>query len=168
MAHADPAADWPAVLLASDATVELQSSAGTRRIAITDFFTGFYATALEEGEIITALKIPKTASNAHSAYAKFKQPASRFAIVGCAAGVEMNGGTVSSARVALTGVGEHAFRVNGVEAALAGKALSADNIDQALQGLTDDIFILSDHYASEKYRAHLAKVFTKRALLSLA
>ena len=89
IAHADPAADWPAVLLATDANVVIQGKNGKREVDIDQFFKGFYETALAEGEIITAIRIPKMASNRHSAYVKFKQPASRFAIVGVAAGIEM-------------------------------------------------------------------------------
>ncbi len=168
IAHADPAADWPAVLLATDANVIIQGKNGKRTVDIDQFFKGFFETALEEGEIITTISIPKTAFNRNSTYVKFKQPASRFALVGCAAAVEMDGGSVKSARIGLTGVSEYAYRATGVENALAGKALNADTIASAVSGVTDSVDVMSDHYASEKYRSHLAHVFVKRALMNLS
>lgn len=167
IAHADPAADWPAVLLASDANVMIQSKDGKRTVDIDQFFTGFYETALEEGEVITGISIPKSGFNKNSAYAKFKQPASRFAIVGCAVAVDVDGGVVKEARVALTGVSEAAYRATSVEKALVGKALTAENIDAAVGNVTEGKDVMSDHYASEKYRTHLAGVYVKRALKML-
>lgn len=167
IAHADPAADWPAVLLAANAQLTVKNSAGSRTIDIDQFFEGFYATALEEGEIITSISIPKTAGNQNSTYSKFKQPASRFAIVGCAVALEMDGNIVGIARIGLTGVADAAYRAEGVEKALAGSPLNADTIDEAVQNVADGVSVMSDHYASEAYRAHLADVYTKRALKKL-
>ena len=167
IAHADPAADWPAVLLATDANVVIQGKNGKREVDIDQFFKGFYETALAEGEIITAIRIPKLASNHHSTYVKFKQPASRFAIVGVAAGIEMDGGVVKSARIGITGVGESAYRPMNVEKALVGKALNSDTIEAAVSNVTEGIEVMSDHYASAKYRTHLARVYVKRALRGL-
>ena len=168
IAHADPAADWPAVLIAADAKVTVQNKGGSRSIAIDQFFTGFYATALKEGDIITAISIPKTASNRNSTYVKFKQPASRFAIVGCAVAADTNGGRVNAIRIGITGVGESAYRATNAERALAGKPIDAKSVESAVQNITDGVSVMGDHYASEKYRTHLAHVFTKRALMKLA
>ena len=168
MAHADPAADWPAALIASDANVNISGPNGSRVVDIDQFFTGFYETALGENEVITSISIPKTAFNKNSAYVKFKQPASRFAIVGVAVAAQMDGETVTNIRVALTGVGESAYRATSVENALKGQALNASNIDAAISnGVTEGRDVLSDHYASEEYRSHLANVYTKKALLSI-
>ena len=167
IAHADPAADWPAALLAADAKIVIQSKKGKREVDVDQFFKGFYETALEDGEIITAIRIAKNGLNANSAYVKFKQPASRFAIVGCAVAVEVSGGAVKAARVALTGVGESAYRVTSVEKALVGQALNATTIDAAVGDVTEGAEVMSDHYASAKYRAHLASVYVKRALKKL-
>ncbi len=167
IAHADPAADWPAVLLASNASVVISNKDGKREVDIDQFFLGFYDTALEEGEIITAIRIPKTAANQHSCYVKFKQPASRFAIVGCAAALDLEGGTVKDARVALTGAADSAYRVKSVEKALIGNSFNLDLIHSAVGDVTEGKSIMSDHYASEKYRAHLASVYVKRALKKL-
>jgi len=167
IAHADPAADWPAVLLATDANVVIQGKNGKREVDIDQFFKGFYETALGEGEIITAIRIPKMSSNSHSTYVKFKQPASRFAIVGVAAGLEMEGGMVKSARIGITGVGEYAYRPKKVENALIGKPLTADTIETAVTDVIEGTEVMSDHYASQKYRTHLAHVYVKRALKNL-
>ncbi len=167
IAHADPAADWPAVLLASDANVVIKNKTGQREVDIDQFFTGFYETALADGEIITAIRIPKTAYNANSVYEKFKQPASRFAIVGIAAAAEMDGNVVKALRIGVTGLAEVAFRPMEVEKELIGKELTEANIDAALGTIANGVSVMGDHYASEKYRTHLAKVYTKRALLRL-
>lgn len=167
IAHADPAADWPAVLLACDANVVIQGKEGKREVDIDQFFKGFFETALAEGEIITAIRIPKMASSRNSTYVKFKQPASRFAIVGCAVGIEMEDGVVKSARIGMTGVGESAYRAMNVEKALVGQALTAESIETAVTNVTEGIEVMSDHYASQKYRTHLAHVYVKRALKKL-
>lgn len=168
IAHADPAADWPAVLLAADANVVIKNKDGQREVDIDQFFKGFYETALGDGEIITAIRIPKTGFNANSVYEKFKQPASRFAIVGVAAAAEMDGGTVKTLRIGVTGLADHAFRPMSVEKALTGQALNEANINAALDSIAEGVSVMSDHYASEKYRIHLAKVYTRRALMRLA
>jgi len=167
MAHADPAADWPAVLLATDANVVIQGKNGKREVDIDQFFKGFYETALTEGEIITAIRIPKMNSNTHSTYVKFKQPASRFAIVGVAAGVELEGGVVKSVRIGITGVAEYAYRPINVEKTLKGKPFNAETIEAAVANVTEGVEVMSDHYASQKYRTHLAHVYVKRALMKL-
>ncbi len=167
MAHADPAADWPAVLVASDAQVIIQSSEGSREVDIDQFFTGFYGTALQRGEIITSIRVPLTAGNRHSAYAKFKQPASRFAIVGCAVAADMDGTTVNEIRIGMTGLSESAFRVTSAESALKGQALSEASINGLDGDVTEGTSVMYDHYASVKYRTHLGRVFMKRALKKL-
>lgn len=168
LAHADPAADWPALMLASNAVISVQGPKGSRDIPAADFFTGFFGTALDDHEVITGIRIPLLAANTKTAYRKFMQPASRFAIVGCAAVVTNNGGTASEVSVAFTGVSEAAFRDSGVESALKGKALTADNIALAAGQAAADVSIMSDHFASEPYRKHLAEVYARRALRAAA
>ena len=155
LAHADPSADWPALVLAANATIVVTGADGDRSIPATDFFTGLFSTALEEGEIITQIRVPVLAGS-KSAYEKFAQPASRYALVGCAV-VKSADGQVS---VAFSGVSEAPFRDTAVEKNLnsgkkAGPAASGQSI-------------LSDNYASEKYRVHLANVYLKRALEAVA
>ncbi len=157
IAHADPAADWPGVLLATDAHIHIQGKGGSRKVAAGDFFQGLYTTALEDGEMITSIGVP-VHSGARSTYVKFMQPASRFAIVGCA--VVMNG---SGARVAFNGVSATPFRDKGVEASLDGGESSEVAASKAAEGVS----IMSDHFASEAYRKQMAKVYCKRAIASL-
>lgn len=163
LAHADPAADWAAVVLASDATIAVQGSKGARKIKATEFFKGMFSTSLSQGEIITAIHVP-VAAGSKSAYLKFPQPASRFAIVGCAVMKSADG----KVNIAYTGVSSCAFRDVGAEKALAGKKLDASSIEAASKAAAEGVTILSDHYASEKYRKHLAKVYLKRALMAVA
>jgi carbon-monoxide dehydrogenase medium subunit len=152
VANSDPAADYPAAVLGLDATVETN----TRKIAADDFFTGLFETALEDGEIITAIhfKIPDAA-----AYMKFPQPASGFAMVG--AFVAKFGGDV---RVAVTGARDCVFRVAEMEQALAAN-FAADAVADIAIGEDD---LLSDIHCSADYRAHLVTVMTKRAVAQAA
>ena len=166
VAHADPAADWPGVLIAAKASIEVKGTNGSRIITADDFFEGFYTTALKENEILTAIHIPAPPSGAGSSYKKFMQPASRFAIVGCAAIVKQKDGKCGSISLAINGLSDCPFRASNVEEALTGTALNEANIDEALAGLGNDVMIMEDHYASEEYRLHLAKVYSKRAIMA--
>ena len=166
IAHADPAADWPAGLLAAGATIVIQGSGGRRSVAAVEFFRGLYDTALEDGELITEIRIPVPGEGTSSAYAKFMQPASRFAIVGCAVMLVQSGGVCSDVRVAFTGVSDVAFRDTAVEEALVGKSLTTDIVTAAAANAAQGVDILSDHFASEDYRRHLATVYAKRALMA--
>ena len=160
LAHADPAADWPALVLATDAAIEVQGSNGKRRLKATDFFTGLFATALEEGEIITAIRIPIPADGTKACYQKFEQPASRFAIVGCAV-IRYPDGKIN---IAFTGVSENAFRDSSAENEISGKELNDDSISSAVNASVSNVTVLGDHFASDEYRKHLAKVHLKKAL----
>lgn len=164
IAHADPAADWPASILAAEGTIVVKGTGGERRIAADDFFQGLYMTALGENEIVTEIRVKKDPSGGGSSYRKFMQPASRFAIVGCAA-VVADGGKYM--RVAFTGVADHAFRDKALESALSGGNITVEaELDAALAKAAQGVDVLSDHFASEEYRLHLAKVYAKRALLA--
>jgi carbon-monoxide dehydrogenase medium subunit len=148
VANNDPAACYPSAVMALDATIHTNQ----RTIAADKFFKGMYATALEAGELITAISfpIPKRA-----AYAKFKQPASRFALVGV-----FVADTGSGVHVAVTGAGNGVFRHAGLEA-----ALSKSFTPQATEGVSIDASNLNgDLHASAAYRAHLIKVQTQRAV----
>jgi len=163
IAHADPSADWPAVLLAADANVVIQGANGKREVDIDQFFQGLFMTALGENEIIVAIRIPKTAFNKNSTYVKFPQPASRFALVGCAAAV--GGG---NARVAFSGVSAKPFRDTSIENAIKSGGLDAGSIASATASVADDVSLMQDHFASQKYRKHLAGVYARKALEALA
>lgn len=154
LAHADPAADYPAVILASDAQIIVMGSNGKRTIEASDFFEGIFTTSLEENEMITEIHIPKAKNGV---YLKFPQPASRFAVVGCA--VIKDGNRI---KVGLTGVADTAYRASGVESNYNGDAKAA------AEHAVDDVDVMGDNFASSEYRSHLAKVFTERALHALA
>ena len=166
IAHADPAADWPALIMASQANMVLKSQGGTRIVNANDFFTGFYETALQENEIITEVRVRIPGGQTKTSYQKFMQPASRYAVVGCAAMITHEGGLCKNVRVAFTGVSEMTFRDHNVEIALSGKPFTAENVSAAAQQAAQDVSIMSDHFASETYRTHLAKVYAKRALMA--
>jgi carbon-monoxide dehydrogenase medium subunit len=159
LAHADPAADYPAAILALGAEIQVKGPDGERTIAVEEFFVDLFLTALGEDEIITAIRVPAADK---SAYVKFPHPASRFAVVGCAAA--SSGGAVS---VAFTGVANAAFRDAGVEAALGG-TLSADTIAAAAEKAAADVDVLTDNFAGEEYRRQLAKVYARKALTAIA
>jgi carbon-monoxide dehydrogenase medium subunit len=167
IAHADPASDWPAVILALNATIVTQGANGSRSIAASDFFTGLFETALGESEMITHIHIPKEDSNTRSSYHKFAQPASRYALVGCAVQATAENNVIKDARVAFNGVASSAFRDKQVETFLIGKPVSTQNIADAAKLAADNMDLLSDHFASPDYRKHLAVVFANRALESV-
>jgi carbon-monoxide dehydrogenase medium subunit len=148
IANADPAADYPAAVVGLGATVQTNK----RSIAADDFFTGLFETALDENELVTAVRFPIPT---RAGYAKFPNPASRYAVVGVLV-CEKSGAT----RVAVTGAGASVFRVAEMEKALAGdfspKAL--EGISVSAKGLNSDI------HASDEYRAHLVTVMAKRAV----
>ena len=157
LAHADPAADYPASMLALEASFKLVSQTGERVVAAADFFHGMFETAVQEGEMLTEIHIPVVAG-AKMSYAKFPHPASHYAIVGVA--VVLTG---SGAKVALTGAGAKAMRLESVEAAL-GSDYSEQNVKRATENAVDPGLLLGDRFASAEYRAHLAGVFTQRAI----
>ncbi|MEJ7736695.1 MAG: xanthine dehydrogenase family protein subunit M [Chitinophagaceae bacterium] len=164
LAHADPAADWPALVLAADATIEVIGSNGIRSIRATEFFTGLFSTTLKQDEIITAIRVPVPPRGATSVYLHFAQPASRFAIVGCAV-LRLPDGKVT---ISFTGVADTPFRDTAAEQAVSGKTLDDININAAVDAAINGVSIMGDHFASEEYRKHLAKVYLKRALQAVA
>ena len=168
LAHSDPQADYPGVVLALDATIVAQGSGGERTVAASDYFTGLWETALTEGEILTEIRIPTDSANANSCYLKFPQPASRYPYVGCAVAMSASGGSCSDVRVGLSGVGEFAFRDSGVEDSIRGQTLNESSIASASAKAAQGRSVLSDVFVSEEYRRAMAQVYTKRALTQLS
>ena len=165
VAHADPAADYPTALLALGAEITVEGSSGLRMIKVADFFLDLFSTALGEAEIVTAVSVPTYGSGTGGAYIKHRHPASSYAVVGAAALVTVSGGKVSSAALAIGGAQAHAVRASATEAALVGKAPSAENLAAAAARVADAVTEpMSDLYASGEYRAHLAVVLAERAL----
>jgi carbon-monoxide dehydrogenase medium subunit len=162
LAHADPSADYPAAMLALDADIHLRGLNGPRVVKASDFFRGLFTVDLAADEIIVAVQFKPVRS---AAYAKLYQRASHFAIVGVAAALDVNNGTITSARIGVTGAGSHATRLTRVEDALAGKQATADSISAAIAnaggGMED---LNADLHASSDYRRAMVPVFTGRAL----
>lgn len=165
IAHADPASDLPACLLALDVEVVARSIKGERTIAIDGFFKGPFTTALAPGEIVTEVRLPGPRDDAGSAYVSLEQSASGYAMVGVAVVVFVGEGRrITGANVALTGVGDHAYRARAVEAALAGSDGSAGAIEASAAHATDGVEVSSDIHADRTYRTAMAAVYTRRAI----
>lgn len=166
LAHADPSADYPAVVLALDADIHLKGPGGARVVKAGDFFQDLFTVDLQPDEIITAVQFMPVKS---AAYAKLHQRASHYAIVGVAAALDVKGGTIASARVGITGAGPSASRLASVEQALAGKAPSKETFESAAQAAALDLATVNaDIHASEEYRRAMIPVFTRRALQAAA
>ncbi len=162
LAHADPAADYPAVMLAVNAKIHLGSSQGPRVVPARDFFQDLFTVDLAPDEIITAVRFAPVRA---AAYAKLYQRASRFAIVGVAAALDVTDGVIRSARIGLTGVVSHAIRLTAVEAALAGRQPTPEVVAEAAHVAASDLEdVAGDLHASATYRRAMVPVFTKRAL----
>ena len=165
LAHSDPAADWPAAILALDAEIQARSAGSARWIPATQFFVDLLSTALKEDEILASVRIPAAPARNGHAYLKLHHPASGYAMVGVAVSMTLNdAGHVEQVGVGVTGVGPKAYRATAVEEALRGKAPSANALTAACEHGADGIEVNSDLYASVEYRSHLAKVYTRRAL----
>jgi len=163
VAHGDPAADLPAVLLALDASVELARSGGTRTVSLDDFLLGAFETGLAEDELVTGLSLGP--APAGQAYEKFEQPASHLPLAGVCAVVSLAGGVVSRARIAVTGVAGRVFRARAAEASLTGQEPAAAVVATAASRIGEDApRPLSDIHASGPFRVHLASVLAERAL----
>jgi carbon-monoxide dehydrogenase medium subunit len=165
LAHADPAADFPAAVLALGAELVAEGPKGKRTIKADDFFKGILTTSLQPGEIMVEIRVPACGPGTGCAYAKFPHPASRFAVVGVAAVMTLDGkGACSRASVGITGAGTRAIRAKGVEAALAGKTLDAAAIRSAAEKAADGVDVQADLQGSVEYKTHLLKVHARRAI----
>lgn len=163
VAHADLAADQPAAVLALGATLVLQGPNGTRELAAADTFVDTLTTAIQPDEILVGIKIPKGGSSAYDKLGR-RGGQSDYAVAGAAAWVQKSNGTVEDARVALSGVSIKPVLAPGVAEAIIGTDGSQAAIGAAAARATEGITILEDLYGSEEYKAHLATVYTGRAL----
>jgi len=164
-AHADPAADWPAAMIALGAEFVCEGPKGRRTVKVDEWFKGLMATAVKEDEILVEIRVPVPAAGSGAAYMKFPHPASRFAVVGVAAAVTLDKqGACTSASVGVTGAGTKAVRAKGVEAALKGKKLDAAAIEAAAQKAAEGVDVQADLQGSVEYKSHLCRVFAKRAI----
>ena len=159
LVHADPAADWPAAILALDAEMEIAGPSGRRAVKARDFFVDMMQSAVQPSEILVEIRVPVTGRSV--AYVKFAQKASGFAIAGVAA---VTDGTNGTNAVGITGVAPKAYRARAAEAALGGKTLTKQLIAEAAAKAAEGVEALNDIHASAEFRAHLACVNARRAL----
>jgi aerobic carbon-monoxide dehydrogenase medium subunit len=168
LAHADPSADLPALMLALDATLVALGPRGTRSFAAVDFFTGLMTTALGPKELLTEVRLPLPPAGTGGAYEKYPHPASRYAVVGVAALLTVSGGKVTAARVALTGLGTTATRARALEATLVGKPADEATLTAAAGKASEGLKLRADAELPEPYRRSLAVTYARRALLRAA
>ena len=172
IAHADPASDMPAVVLALEAQVVVRSAhRGERVIPIDEFFEGPFQTAIAEDELLTEIRLPAASGSIGSAYQALEQPASGYPIAGVAVVLGSTGSDSGSGgdgwdlvRIAVTGVGDHAYRATRAEAALEGSAGDDAAIAAAVAQVTEAQCVSGDSHADPPYRAAMAKVMAKRAI----
>ena len=166
LAHADPAADWPAVLTALDASVVVAGARGEKTVKVADLIVGPLTTALQPGELLTQIRIPLPPARTAGAYEKLPNPASRFAIVGVAAEISLDAkGAVQWSRIALTGLGSKVTRAGYVEQSLQGKQADAATVKAAAARAAEGLELRPDLTGSAAYKAQLAAVYTERAIL---
>jgi carbon-monoxide dehydrogenase medium subunit len=166
-AHADPASDIPAPVLALDAEFVIAGPSGQRTVAATDFFQDLFTTAVGDDEILVEVRVPKY-TGWGSAYEKFVRVAHQWAIAGVAATVRTEGGTIAEARIALTNMGPTPIRARAAEQALVGVAVEPDAVAAALTSIADGTAPPTDLNGDPEYRRHLVSVLGRRAVLAAA
>lgn len=167
LVHADPAGDLPAPALALDAEMVIAGPGGRRTVPARDFFIDVFTTAVGEDELLVEVRVPKyTGWGAH--YEKFSRVAQAWAIVGVAAAVRVEGGTIAEARIGLTNMGSTPVRATAVEQALIGRPVTAEAVKEASAAAADGAQPPEDANGDAEYRRHLAGVLTARAVLAAA
>jgi carbon-monoxide dehydrogenase medium subunit len=168
LSHADPAGDLPTVALTLDAQLHVEGPNGSRVIAAKDFFLDYLTTALEPGEVLTAIRVPKLGDGWSSHYEKFSRVAQAWSIVSVAAVVRRDNGAIAESKIGLTNMGSTPLRATAVETALIGAEVSPEAIGEASNHAAEGTNAPSDLSGRADYRNHLAKVLTKRAVLAAA
>lgn len=164
LVHADPSADWPAVVLAMDAEMEVVGAHGSRRIPAPEFFAGFMATVVAPDEILTRIHVPLPAP-ARVGYRKFRHPSSGYAVAAAAVAINIGKDGYTWGRIAITGVADTAFRAWGAGALLEGSfADLPDKVDDIVEAAFANVPPLEDNFADGAYRLQLGRVMLKRAL----
>ena len=164
VAHADPAADFPVVLTALNASLVAQSATGNRTIAVDEFFTDFYTTAMAANEILTEIRVPIPPSGSGTAYAKLPHPASGYVVVSAGALITQSSGSCVSARLAIGGMGSGPIRAVAAEIELKGKSLTPEAINGAAAKAAENTDPTEDSYASAEYKRHVATVYARKAI----
>jgi carbon-monoxide dehydrogenase medium subunit len=167
LANADPAADWPAIVIALNAELEIAGPGGSRRVAAKDFFVDIFSTALEPNEVLAAIHISRPATGTRFTYRKIRHPASGYAVVGVAVGMRIDDDLVAEMSIGITGAASHAFSADAATEFLMAKSLSHETIEEAAKLVSEATECLADRYASAEYRRNLVRTETKRALLAL-
>jgi carbon-monoxide dehydrogenase medium subunit len=168
IAHADPAADWPASVIALRTEMVAVGPKGERIIKSDDFFVELFTSALQPGEILREIRFTPPKGNFGQAYFKFRHPASGFAVVGIAVSLTAEGSKCAGCGIGVTGVSAKAYRADGVERALKGATLDQKTITAAAEHIADGVDANADIFASSEYRKHLAQVYARRALETAA
>ena len=164
IAHADPAGDWPAAILALDAEIKCFGPNGERWVKCDDFFLGLLMSVLEPDELVTAIKVPVT-GNDKTAYLKAAPRSSGFAVVGAAVRIGLDAsGNCSRAAIGITGVTDKAYRADRVEQMLTGKKLDTPTVEAAAAEATRNVDVIEDINGSAEYRKHLTEVYVARAI----
>ena len=164
LAHADPAAELPAALLALDGSVTVAKAGGKRAIVAREFFQSYLSTALAADELLVEASVPEQPANCGSAFVEFARRFGDFAIVGVAAMLALEKDRITDARIALTGVGDKPWRERAIEEKLIGETASAQIFGESARAIAASIDPGSDIHASAAYRRSLAEVLTRRAL----
>jgi aerobic carbon-monoxide dehydrogenase medium subunit len=168
LAHADPAAEWPACCVALDADIVIASRAGERRVKARDFHKGLFETALGEGELVAAVELPLLGAGYRSVFLELARRHGDYAMVGVAAAARPAGGTLADLRLAFLGAGTTPILARNAMAAAEGKKASPDTIAAAQGALEKDLAPIGDLNASPATKLHLARVLCGRALAQLA
>lgn len=164
LCHADPQGDWASVMLALNGEIIVGSAQGQRSIPMSQFVTGPFQNALRPDEIAIAARVPAPTGSVSGTYLKLERRVGDFATVGVAVALEMSGGTVNRAGIALTGVGASNIQATAAEQALVGKTLSASTIEQAARLAAEAAQPKSDHRGSATYKRNVVQTFVSRAL----
>ena len=163
-AHADPAAEIPAVVMALDAVMRIRSAGSSREVPAAEFFRGFLTTALAADELLTAVELPVAPPGTGAAFLEVARRHGDFALVGCAAQLTLRDGIVTDCRLALTGVADRPHRVREAEALVTGTSLDEATAGQAVAATEASISPPGDLHASADYRRHVAGVLVQRGL----
>ena len=164
LAHADPANDHPAVMLAYNAEIVARSATGTRTIPIDDFFVGIFESSLQPDELLTEIRVPRPAANSGGAYVKVERKVGDYAIAAVAVQLTIENGNCTAARIALTNVNAVPMRAIGAEAALIGQAPNGDVLEAAGQAAAAECDPSGDLRGSVEYKRNLVRILTKRAI----
>lgn len=164
LAHADPAAEWCVIAVLLDAEMEAASAGGARRIPASDFFLTVFTTALEPDELLTGVRLPKPAPSTRVGFQQFSRRAGDFAVAMAAAALDVRGGRVVEARIALGGVSDRPLRAAGAEESLAGGPADGGAFEEAAAAAAREVDPIGDIHGSAEYRRDLVRVLTRRAL----